>query len=527
MRQTIKEYRIPIFIISGVLAVALLSTSLWIILGQGPGKQHPSGGSIKTTPQSTQVSSVPVSPLLFGTNLGLFNNQDQVINSSATQALLQQIHTQIIRMPVRESLSNAVEIQAAQDIKNVGAIPLVVLHGSSTPTALADDSVIVKDMNTIFGKSIVYYEYGNEEDYFAGVDATSYTNGWNRTIPQLKNLALNGHFIGPVNYQYNHSYLMTFLQNAKPRPDEISWHEYTCSKKDQPDLCLANIDKWTTHIANARDAMQTTIGTVLPIMITEWNYAPDLQVEGTGQVLADGKHENAAFMATWTTKALQTLAANRVFASMQYSCTNTPIPLIDGNNAITTQGTTFKNIYQQMIIQKQQPSVVSTTVLKQQNGTPGSTAGNNGSTFSFEDGTTDEWAGHGQGISNVQNSTMFAHDGQHSLQVTFSNASSNDFPYVAVDTSNATAYPQAGQTITAYVYIDSTTVSLQAKLFITGHDNTWHTGNFVSLTPNTWNRLTFIVPSNVTDQPQQFGVQFNGTTGSGNTDVYIDGVSWA
>ena len=532
MRQTIKEYRIPIFIISGVLVVALLSTSLWIILGHGPGNKHPSGSTIKTVaktavPQTTPVNTIPVSPLLFGTNLGLFDNKDQVINSTATQGLLQQIHTQIIRMPVRKSLSNEVEIQAAQDIKNVGAIPLVVLHGSSTPTALVDDSVIVKDMNAIFGKSIVYYEYGNEEDYFDGVDATSYTNGWNSTIPQLKSLALNGSFIGPVNYQYNRSYLTTFLQNAQPRPDEISWHEYTCSKKDQPDLCLANIDKWTTHITNARDAMQTTIGTVLPIMITEWNYAPDLQVETTGQILPDGKHENASFMTMWTTKALQTLAANRVFASMQYSCTNTPIPLIDDNNAITTQGTIFKNIYQQMIIQKQQPGAISTVGSTQQNGTPNTTAGNNTSSFSFEDGTTSGWSGHGQGISNVQNSTMYAQDGTHSLQVTLSNAGSNDFPYVAVDTDNATTYPQASQTITAYVYIASTSVTMQAKLFITEHDNTWHTGDFIALTPNTWNRLTFTVPGTVEGQPKQFGVQFNSTNGTGSSDVYIDGVSWA
>jgi len=531
MRQMIKEYRIPILIISGVLVVTLLSTSLWIILGRDSGNKH-AGSATKTVvktanPQATQVPNVPVSPLLFGTNLGLFDNKDQVINSTTTQGLLQQIHTQIVRMPVRKSLSNDVEIQAARDIKNIGAIPLVVLHGSSTPTALVDDSVIVNDMNTIFGKSIVYYEFGNEEDYFNGIDATTYTNAWNRTVPQLKHLALNGHFIGPVNYQYTRSYLTTFLQNAQPHPDEISWHEYTCSKKEQPDTCLAKIDNWTTHIANARDAMQTTIGTVLPIMITEWNYAPDLQVEDTGQVLADGKHENASFMATWTTKALQTLAANRVFASMQYSCTNTPIPLVDKNNAITTQGTIFKNIYQQMIIQKQQPGVASTTIAAQQNGTPVTTSGSNTSSFSFEDGTTNGWAGHGQSISNVQNSTMFAQDGKHSLQVTLNNASNNDFPYVAVDTADATTYPHAGQTITASIYIASTSVNLHAKLFITEHDNTWHTGDFVLLTPNTWNHLTYTVPDNVTEQPKQFGVQFNSTTDNGSADVYVDGVSWA
>lgn len=533
MRQTINEYRIPIIVISVVLVVALVGTSLWLVLGHSAENKASvvPGGTTKTTvktasPQATQAV-VPVSPLLFGTNLGLFDNKDQVINSTATQALLQQLHTQIIRMPVRKSLSNATEIQAAQDIKNMGAIPLVVLHGASTPTALADDSIIVQDMNAIFGKSIVYYEYGNEEDYFDGIDATSYTNGWNNTIPQLKKLALNGNFIGPVNYQYTRSYLTTFLQNAKPRPDEISWHEYTCSKKDPSDMCLTSIDHWTTHIADARDAMHTTIGTVLPIMITEWNYAPDLQVENTGQVFADGKHENAAFMTTWTTKALQTLAANRVFASMQYSCTNTPIPLVDSNNAITPQGTTFKSIYQQMIIQRQQPEAASATMVVQQNSTPTTTTGNNTSNFSFEDGTTDGWDMHGQGISTIQNSTMFAQDGKHSLQATLSNTSSGDFPYVAVSTADTITYPHAGQTITASVYVSSTVTSVNAKLFITEHDYTWHTSDAVTLTPNTWTHLTFLIPAMVTEQPRQIGVQFNSGGNGGSINVYVDAVEWA
>ena len=527
MRQAIKEYRIPIFVISILLVVALLGTSLWLLLGRGSENMQPThvGGTKKPVSTSTP-EAVPVSPLLFGTNLGLFDNKDQVINSTETQTLLQQIHTQIIRMPVRHSLSNATEIQAAQDIKNMGAIPLVVLHGASTPTSLADDSIIIHDMNTIFGKSIVYYEFGNEEDYFAGIDATTYTNAWNKTVPQLKKLALNGHFIGPVNYQYTRSYLITFLQNAQPRPDEISWHEYTCSKKDPAASCLANIDHWTTHIANARDAMQTIIGTVLPIMITEWNFAPDLQIENTGKVLADGKNENTTFMAAWTTKALQTLAANRIFASMQYSCTNTAIPLVDGNNTITTQGTTFKSIYQQMIIQHQQPGAASATMVSQQNGTP-TTTGNGTSNFSFEDGTVDNWSGHGQGISNVQSSTMFAQDGKHSLQATLSNTSSGDFPYLAISTADTTAYPHAGQTMSAYVYVASSATNVNAKLFITDQGYTWHTGDTVQLAPNTWNHLTYTVPGNITEQPRQFGIQFNSTGSGGSINVNVDAVGWA
>jgi hypothetical protein len=54
-------------------------------------------------------------------------------------------------------------------------------------------------------------------------------------------------------------------------------------------------------------------------------------------------------MTTWTTKALQTLAANNIFAAMQYSCTNYTIPLVDSHNAMTTQGTVFQNQYQNIV----------------------------------------------------------------------------------------------------------------------------------------------------------------------------------
>lgn len=87
--------------------------------------------------------------------------------------------------------------------------------------------------------------------------------------------------------------------------------------------------------------MSATVGASLPIMITEWNFTPKVQSN-------DGKITNSAFMSSWTTKAIQTLAANHVFASMQYSCTNTPFALINGANALTPQGTTFQSLSQSM-----------------------------------------------------------------------------------------------------------------------------------------------------------------------------------
>lgn len=310
--------------------------------------QNDNNKNTNPTPIPPAVTGGGVSPYIFGVNLGLFDTGDQFLTSAATRAAMQQMHVKMVRMPVRPNISIAADIQVAQDIKSIGALPLLALHGALTTNYLADDIAVIKAMNQVFGNSPVYYEFGNEED-LAGVSVAQYTSTWNSAIPQLKAVALNGNFVGPVNFQYNDAYLSTFLKTAQPRPDLISWHEYTCSYKWAADLCLSHIDNWNKHIAAARAAMQNTIGTVLPIMITEWNYAPDQLLQNGGQPFSDGKWNNASFMNAWTAKALQTLTANHIFASMQYSVTNTAIPMVDQSGAITTQGATFQSLYQQII----------------------------------------------------------------------------------------------------------------------------------------------------------------------------------
>jgi hypothetical protein len=291
----------------------------------------------------TLPSNGQISPFIFGTNLGLFDGNDQVLTSSTTRSVLTQMRIPIIRMPVRSGLSDAIEIQASQAIKQIGATPLVILHGAVDTNAMSDNTRVINYINTIFGTSTVYYEFGNEED-LAGVNASRYLASWNSIVPQLKQLAPNARFIGPVNFQYNASYLQTFLQQANPRPDAVSWHEYTCDDSWAQAVCISHIDNWTKHISDARTMMTATIGTALPIMITEYNYAPNATPN-------DGKNNDAAFMTTWTARALQTLAANNIYAAMQYSVTNTAIPMIDTSGAPTTQGAVFQSLYQALLTQ--------------------------------------------------------------------------------------------------------------------------------------------------------------------------------
>jgi hypothetical protein len=319
-----------------------------------PGSKAPSLSRYRPAQQAGQAKAGTItgaspggmpggSALLFGTNLSLFDTNDQFLTSAATRTALQQMHVRIIRIPMRSTIPEATMIQVAQQIKSIGAVPLFILRTEDTdPTALANDSLLITDVSKVFGSTTIYFEYGNEED-FLGFTAAQYTAAWNKDIPQFKKIAPNAKFVGPSNYHYDAVYLQAFLKGAKPAPDLVSWHEYTCALSWTNAVCLSHIDNWTVHINNSRNVMQTTIGTTLPIMITEWNYTPDPKAGG------NGKTADTAFMTAWTTKALQTLAANNIFASMQYACTNSALSLVSSTGAITTQGSTFQKIYPQMV----------------------------------------------------------------------------------------------------------------------------------------------------------------------------------
>lgn len=524
--ERVKQLPIAVRLLVPVLIVLLLGASIWGVVAL----THPSGPSskggkvaavptiqqLKTTP-GIQVTS-PVSPYIFGTNLALFDTNDQVLNSATTRTMLQQIHPTMIRMPVRDTLSDTVEIQAAQIIKGLGAVPLLVLHGPQDSTALAANLRIIHDMNLVFGNQTVYYEFGNEAD-LQGISVDGYLSAWNAQVPQFKQAALHGQFIGPVNYHYDHNYLSTFLQNAKPLPDDISWHEYTCDDAQPNAICIAHIADWTAHITDARALMTQQLGSALPIMITEWNYAPNA-------VPNDGKNNDSNFMQTWTTQALQTLSANRVFASMQYSCTNTAISLVNDANQFTMQGATFQNQYQQIILHNKQPPPISgaafpTVTPTSQMGVAGPIA------FSFEDGSNDGWNESGQGITNVQNSSQIALDGSHSLQVTLSNADSRNFPYVSANVQGQQP-PQSGQTVSAYVYLPSNSVTITAKLFVMDMNYHWFAHDaVVQLTPGQWTHLTFTIPNDF-GQTRQVGIQFNSPSNNNiDVSVYIDAVGWS
>lgn len=480
---------------------------------------------MQSNKSNAPVSSVPalnsitnnqqISPLLFGTNMGLYNADDPLLRSAQTRQLLKETGVRAIRMPTRSTLSDQTEIAAAQAIKAIGAVPLIVLAGPEFQgPILYTDQHMLSLMTKVFGKETVYYEFGNESD-LASISEQTYVMVWNEVIPALKQQFPTARFIGPANYQFNRNYLRAFLQQAKPLPDGISWHEYACSIHWSAQVCLENIDAWNVHFAQAHAAMQEAIGKQLPIWITEWNYASDTN----GQLVNDGKANNPSFMQAWTDKAMQTLVANRVFAAMQYYATDAPMPLVS-NNKIATEGRVFQQEYQQVMVKGITPPLATLTFP-----TPSKTV-NPHDAFSFEDGTPDGWQAVGYSITQPVNSTAMPFDGQHSLQFTLSDASEDDTPFLAVSASKMPGVPKAGQTLTAYLYVVNQNALVNAKIFVANTQGSWLFTNSLTLTPGHWNKLWLGMPVDYSDQVTQIGIQFFTSSPGVSTTVYLDSIGW-
>jgi hypothetical protein len=339
-----------------ILLLGLAVSSLAAVL-------HPST-PIPAPPAKTLL----VSPLLFGTNLD-FSPRDpqlQPTQIASTQHTLQSLHVQIVRLSLPDQPTAQQITREAQAIKQIGAIPLLSLHTTWSPHALTDNALAIATISLVFGKQAVYYEYGDEEDA-VGMTADQYGQSWNQMIPRLKVLAPQAQFVGPATYHYDPHYFQAFLQQARPLPNAVSWHEFPCDASWSQSQCLTGIDLWTSHLTSARNWMSQHLHTTLPVMITAWNYAAN-------PVLTDGKSTDTTFMSTWTQKALQTLAANQVFASMQYSGVNTPAPLISQNNTLTSQGQTFLALYKKFVFQSSPETAPSLTSTPSSTATPSSTS---------------------------------------------------------------------------------------------------------------------------------------------------------
>ncbi len=462
-----------------------------------------------------------MSPLLFGTNMALFHDWDEsILKSAQTRQMLKDVGVRVIRMPTRGTLKDETEVAAANAIKAVGAVPLVVISGPEYKEGdiLTRNSHLISLITGVFGSQPVYYEFGNESD-LQGIKADQYVQVWNQVIPQLKQLYPQARFIGPDMYQFNRRYLKTFVQNAKPRPDGVSWHEYTCSIHWSADFCLANIDSWPMHFAQARAAMREAIGSEIPIWVTEYNYASD-QMLNDDKPINDGKLNDPQFMQTWMTKAMQTLTESHIYAALQYYATNPSMPLFTPDGEMGIEGKIFQQNYKKIVMDSYTPpqskGVLSTTALK-----PGTKVA-----VSFEGKDTAGWISTGGGISHPQISTAKALDGKQSLQFTLANANEDDTPYISTTVDKLPNTPAPGKLIHAYVYVANPKAVVNAKLFVGEPGGNWFYTNETTLTPGTWNHIWYSLPTDFNGTTATLGIQFNTATPGVSSDVFVDALYW-
>lgn len=523
----------------GLLTFALIALALAAAYILNPLRQSHAASS--PTPHA--------SPPLFGANMALFDSHDQLLQNAATQQLLKQQGMAIIRMPFRSTLPDDVEVAALQSIKNVGAAPLVIVHGATDANVTQDDAHLLQLTQSVFGSSTVYVEFGNEED-LAGVDVTRYTAAWNATVPKLKAMAPTYKFIGPVNFQYNPGYIATFDKNASPRPDFNSWHEYVCNTSESDSYCLSHIANWSTHIAQTNQAVQAAIGSLIPIMITEWNLDPQ----------QDPRYTNSAYMRQWTQSALDTLVANSVngvVAAMQYVATNNQgFDLIDANNQPTAQGQTlFAALAQARASGGQSTPTQSTTtaattptqpVANAPNGstsgaTSAATATGTAATpkvpasatpvagvstlFTFDDGATHGWQANGSQIVALRGVRASATT-TGALQMQLSGLTAQTYPYVSVRTHLTTV---AGPRIVFNVFVPAGVGSVMARPYVmSDSDYQWIGPNrYQTLQPG-WNQVMLSAPSDLANTTIQLGLQLMAHPGSiVNGSVYIHSVEWS
>ncbi|MBO0791822.1 MAG: hypothetical protein J2P36_12865 [Ktedonobacteraceae bacterium] len=322
-----------ILCVSVLVVIILVGLSISFFGGMGNNTQN--------THQNPTKSPAAVSPFLFGTNIDLLNSKNPALTSPEVKHSLENLHLHVVRIPVRANASDAAVKEAVDYVVNdLEALPLLNLRGLSGPDALKNQARIVKAAKQIAGNKEVDYEYGNEDD-LSGLSAEQYAATWNQLVPALKQLEPQARVIGPATYHYNGDFLGTFLQQAHPLPDAVSWHEYTCDDSASKDQCLQHINDWKQHADAARQVMKNTMGKPLPIMITEWNYAPNASPQ-------DSKSSDDNFVSNWTNRALMGMVQAGIYASMQFSATDSAMALVNDDGTLTTQGETLQQVYEDL-----------------------------------------------------------------------------------------------------------------------------------------------------------------------------------
>ncbi|MFI5240720.1 MAG: dockerin type I domain-containing protein [Candidatus Saccharimonadia bacterium] len=151
-------------------------------------------------------------------------------------------------------------------------------HQSKSQTSNTDQQVVQAFLQAYGSNYQGWFEFGNEPNTSpgnCGYSVAQYSAGWNAVIPQLKAMAPNAWFGGPVLPNTDTAYISSFLQQANPKPDFVSWHLYSGSYTWSTSQLQSGWQGWGGQIGSVNTAVTTTLGHTLPLMVTEWNYAWD------------------------------------------------------------------------------------------------------------------------------------------------------------------------------------------------------------------------------------------------------------
>lgn len=290
---------------------------------------------------------------VFGVNMSLYSGTDQLKDDPDTQRLFQSWGVPLVRVPMRSTLDDQTLIDAMHAVQAVGADPLLILNGPGDLTgdnSIDNGAIAARDLHVLglvtqtFGDATVYLEYGNEVDYFHGVDADEYVDSWNVVVPQLAAaVPASYRFVGPTWSEADPDAIATVVAGADPRPDLVSWHEYVCSPAngDSREYCEQHVQNWATHVSEINAAERDAIGTTLPFFISEWNVDP-----GTADA-DEALYDDPSFIQPWTASAideLRSLVPEGLAGAMIYTASDHEnFALVDGDD-LTPQGEEFQDL---------------------------------------------------------------------------------------------------------------------------------------------------------------------------------------
>jgi len=198
-------------------------------------------------------------------------------------------------------------------IEEVNAEPLVILPDISNSSSC-------QHIVNLFKGRVKYYEFGNEPSIWLKWSSQEYTEAWNKVVPSLKKIDPNIKVGGPAYYSHGcyddgKEYIRTFLQQADPEPDFVSWHMYFGGVNTSNQEILDEVSQTNECIDDVENnVIIPTLDHSLPIIITEWNWNPNPDLQG------DSRDLDTQFITNFTSTMIEEFKNNNYLLMAHQFC---------------------------------------------------------------------------------------------------------------------------------------------------------------------------------------------------------------